>query len=145
MKPETFKHDNATITVRAQTVFERDSFHYVIQDVAKPIVKGYGIEELTDVPVTLDVMLTRYIRWMMVSTIEGETTLPQWGDWFDYVSRNTDKYADFCAWLSLIREDSTLLDKWATAFNKANRQPDTEEDEKKGKTEPVAQKSDTAT
>ncbi len=99
MKPETFKHGKATITVRAQTVFERDSFSHVIQDVAASIIKGYGIEKLSETPVTLDVMISRYIRWMMVSTIEGDTTLPQWGDWFDYASRPGDKYADFQEWL----------------------------------------------
>lgn len=102
----TFTHKDRTYVVSAMTTFQASLSFLTMVDLCKDAT---GIE-WDDAPLTPRKFIRYFIEWGLCTTIDGIA--------FNLLTdANADKFAEFS---NLVASDSTLADKWLSAYEEAN-------------------------
>lgn len=108
---QAFVHEGVTYTLRSPTVFDEGMRGSIMITVGDLIVKGMALETYDEIPHTVDRLAAYFVRWLMVTNIEGNSPLA------DIDIYNGVRYEDFEIWRTLILDNhQELASKWSNAY-----------------------------
>jgi len=114
MLTKAFEWNGARFVVRPMSGMEKDFYVSILADVADAICKARGYD-LDSLPRTLDKLIVMFVRWMLVTTIEGDA-LPTCNLMLD------NPVPCFDAWVKAVTSNQELWTLWKQAYEDANRQ-----------------------
>lgn len=120
METIQFEHKGNTYVLREPTVFDEALESSILLTVADGYLKEADIETYTDIPRIIDRLITLCCKWMMVTSIEGDSPLANVNPAIGQLDYDT-----FLVWRDLVLADNqSLASKWSQAYDKVTKGED---------------------
>ena len=107
MTPIEFEHDGRTYSVRPLNELQSGLAGLMMVDICEAVTKL----EWENAPTAVRTLIMRYVRWSLVTCIDGE---PQ----FDYLGYMSEE--PLRVFVQAITSDNALYTKWQSAYDEAN-------------------------
>lgn len=125
MPSETFKHNGASFTVRARTIFDQQMtpINTIAVTIASKLTpQEGGGEDISDISPLLWGQLQTFARLASATTIEGDIEMAH----CTVYAQSETLLAYYRDWLRLMQSDDGLFKQWVEVYDKLNKVPDPE-------------------
>lgn len=111
----TFEHNGYSFTVRERTEMDEYLYNSLLIDTGRLILKAKGYDIDKDYPRALDALITRFARWMQLTS----GTAPYM---VNLLSFKADDVGKFDEWVSAVTEDAQLATQWKAWVEAVNHE-----------------------